>query len=146
MKNIRQVVEQEKDTRHALTFAEGHRTIAADTIGKITYNQMESHRRFNSSSSSSSPPPPPTSSFSTGQISTNIMPSKYIKIDHLSSLEPESIAITESNKKILLGICNKLYILDDYGQPIRTISLLPSIRGIGVSKKYQSKKYCLYIT
>ena len=138
MRNIRRAVEQEKETHHALAFAEGHRAIEADTIGKITYNQMEFHRRLNSSSSLP-PPQPPMSSFSAAQISTNIMPYKYVKIDHLSPLEPESIAITESNKKVLLGICNKLYILDEYDEAIRTILLLPSIRGIAVSKKRQSK-------
>ena len=52
-------------------------------------------------------------------------------------MEPEAITITENNKKILLGICNKLYILDEYGNTLKTIPLAPSIRGIAVSKKHQ---------
>ncbi|CAF1322790.1 unnamed protein product [Adineta steineri] len=138
MRNIRQAVEQHKEPRSTLTFAEGHRTLGADTIGQITYNQKESHRRFNSPSPN--PPPPLTlsSSFQQEQTSTNITPYKYIKIDHLSTLEPEAVAITENNKKILLGICNKLFILDEYGNTLRTISLTPSIRGIAVSKKHQT--------
>ncbi len=138
IRNIRQAVEQQKESRSALTFAEGHRTIAADTIGQINYNQIESHRRFHSPP----PPPPPslpvTSSVQTEQISTNITPYKYIKFDHLATLEPEAIAITENNKKILLGICNKLFILDEYGATLNIIPLAPSIRGIAVSKKHQS--------
>ncbi len=134
IRTIRQAVEQQKEPHGALTFAEGRRAIAADTIGQITYHQTASHRRFNS------PPPPPaipvSSSFPTGhQTSTNITPYKYIKIDHLATLEPESIAITENNKKILLGICNKLFILDENGATLKVIPLAPSIRGIAVSKK-----------
>jgi len=129
IRNIRQAVEQHKEPRSALIFSEGHRTIGADTIGQITYKQIEPNRRFNS-------PPPSSSSFQTEQISTNITPYKYIKFDHLAALEPEAIAITE-NKKILLGICNKLFILDEYGSTINVIQLAPSIRGIAASKKPQ---------
>ncbi|CAF0921232.1 unnamed protein product [Adineta ricciae] len=133
IRNIRQAVEQEKEPRSVLTFSEGHRALEADTIGQITYNQKESHQRFHS------PPAAllPASSFHQEQTSTNITPFKYLKIDHLSTLEPEAIAITENNKKILLGICNKLYILDEYGNTLKTIPLAPSIRGIAVSKKHQ---------
>jgi hypothetical protein len=139
IQKIRQAVEQQKEPQGALTFSEGRRALAADTIGQITYNQPESHHRFNSP-----PPPPPTlpnpsSSFQKQQTSTNITPYKYIKTDHLATLEPESIAITENNKKILLGICNKLFILDEYGATLKTIQLAPSIRGIAVSKKHQSQ-------
>lgn len=132
IRSIRQAVEQQKEARSALTFAEGHRALAADTIGQITYNQKESHQRFHSP-----PPPLPSSSFQQEQTSTNITPFKYLKIDHLSTLEPEAIAITENNRKILLGICNKLFILDESGNTLRTIPLTPSIRGIAVSKKPQ---------
>ncbi|UJR14071.1 hypothetical protein I4U23_001068 [Adineta vaga] len=136
IRNIRHAVEQQKEPRGALTFSEGHRTLAADTIGQISFNQKESHQRFHSP-----PPPLPSSSspssFRQEQTSTNITPFKYLKIDHLSTLEPEAIAITENNKKILLGICNKLYILDEYGNTLKTIPLTPSIRGIAVSKKHQ---------
>ncbi|CAF2556522.1 unnamed protein product [Rotaria sp. Silwood2] len=143
IRTIRRTVEQQKQSRDALTFSEGHRAIAADTIGQVTYNQIESHRRFNS------PPllppllppplPPAPASFQIEQTSTNIVPYKYIKIDHLSALEPEAIAMTENNKKILLGICNKLFILNEYGDTLKTILLAPSIRGITISKKYQSQ-------
>ncbi len=140
LRNIRQAVEQQKEPRGALTFAEGRRAIAADTIGQITYNQTKSHRRFNSPPPPPPPPPAPPvpSSFHREQTSTNITPYKYLKIDHLSTLEPEAIAITENNRKILLGICNKLFILDEYGNTLKTIPLAPSIRGIAVSKRHQS--------
>ena len=69
------------------------------------------------------------------QTITNLTPYKYIKIDHLSTLEPEAIAITDDNKKILLGICNKLFILNEFGDVLKTVSLTPSIRGIAIAKK-----------
>ncbi|CAF4169431.1 unnamed protein product, partial [Rotaria magnacalcarata] len=43
-----------------------------------------------------------------------------------------------NNKKILLGICNKLFIFNEYGDPLKTIQLTPSIRGIAISKRSQS--------
>lgn len=134
IRNIRQAVEQQQELRGALTFAEGRRALTTDTIGQITYNQPEpTHRRFTASPS----PPMVSTSFPTEQTSTNISPYKYLKIDHLAALEPEAIAITENNKKILLGICNKLFILNEYGDTLKIISLSPSIRGIAVSKKSQ---------
>jgi DNA-binding beta-propeller fold protein YncE len=66
-------------------------------------------------------------------------------VDHLSTLEPEAIAITENNKKILLGICNKLFILNEYGDTLRTIPLTPSIRGIALAKK-SSKNNIAYVS
>ncbi|CAF4988075.1 unnamed protein product, partial [Rotaria socialis] len=48
IRNIRQAVEQQKQSGNALTFFEGHRSIAADTIGQVTYHQIESHQSFNS--------------------------------------------------------------------------------------------------
>ncbi|CAF2852214.1 unnamed protein product [Rotaria sp. Silwood2] len=137
IRNIRQAVEQQKEPHSALTFAEGRRAIAADTIGEITYNGIESHQRYTTSPNRSIP----TSSSSLNQNEqtiTNLTPFKYFKIDHLSTLEPEAIAITENNKKILLGICNKLFILNEYGDALKTIQLTPSIRGIAISKKYQT--------
>ncbi|CAF1270652.1 unnamed protein product [Rotaria magnacalcarata] len=141
IRNIRQAVEQQKQSGNALTFFEGHRSIAADTIGQVTYRQIESHRSFNSPP----PLPPAPPSFLTEQSSTNIVPYKYVKIDHLSALEPEAIAITENNKNILLGICNKLFILNDYGELLKTIPLTPSIRGVTISKKHQ-KQNIAYIS
>jgi hypothetical protein len=133
IRNIRQAVEQHKETHNALTFAEGRQTLAPDTIGQITYNGNESQQRY-----SSSPIPPIKSSYPIEPIITNLTPYKYLKIDHLSALEPEAIAITENNKKILLGICNKLFILNEYGDTLKTIQLIPSIRGIALSKKSQT--------
>jgi hypothetical protein len=132
IQTIRQAVDQLKETHSALSFAEGHRTLAADTIGQITFNQLESNRRY---TSSPTPPIASTSSHQAEQTTTDLTPYKYLKIDHLSPLEPEAIAITEDNKKILLGICNKLFILNEYGDILKTIVLSPSIRGIAVSKK-----------
>ena len=126
IQNIRQAVEQHKEPHSALTFAEGRRALAADTIGQITFNKNESNPRYTSS-------PIPTHE----QPITNLTPYKYLKLDHLSTLEPEAIAITENNKKILLGICNKLFILNEYGDTLKTIHLIPSIRGIAISKKSQ---------
>ncbi|UJR33113.1 hypothetical protein I4U23_020570 [Adineta vaga] len=124
IRNIRQAVEQHKEPHSALTFAEGRRAIGIDTIGQITYNGFEPDQ--NQTSSTTSKPL---------QLLT---PYKYVKIDHLSNLEPEAIAITENKKKILLGICNKLFILNEFGDILKTISLKPSIRGIAVSKKHQT--------
>ena len=136
IRNIRQAVEQQKELHNALTFAEGRRTLGIDTIGKITYNENESyHQRYRKSLT----PPISSSSYSMEQTTMNLTPTKYIKIDHLSTLEPEAIGITENHKKILLGICNKLFILNQYGDPLKTIQLSPSIRGIAVSKKYQTR-------
>ncbi len=135
IRTIRQAVEQHKEPHSALTFAEGRGTLAADTIGQITYNGVESHQRY-----SASPIPPiksSSSSYQTPQPITNLTPYKYLKIDHLSTLEPEAIAITENNKKILLGICNKLFILNEYGDTLRILQLTPSIRGIALAKKSQ---------
>lgn len=92
---------------------------------------MESQPRY----ASSIPPMTSTPSNQNEQTITSLTPYKYIKIDHLSTLEPEAIAIAENNKKILLGICNKLFILNEYGDPLKTIQLTPSIRGIAISKK-----------
>jgi archaellum component FlaC len=130
MRNIRQVIEQQVELRGALTFAEGRRAIAADTIGQLTYAQNVPYRQHSSSIS----PLPTSSSFVHERLSTHISPYKYIKIDHLATLEPEAIAITEHDKKILLGICNKLFILNEYGDTLKVIPLSPSIRGIAVSK------------
>lgn len=66
-------------------------------------------------------------------------PYKYLRIDHLSNLEPEAIAFSENNKKILLGICNKLFILNENGETFKTIPISPSIRGIAVSKKSRTQ-------
>jgi hypothetical protein len=126
LQNIRRALEDEKELRHGLTIPEVRRPIPANTTGKINPNRIESH-----------PPSPPPATIQ--QTSTNITPYKYIKIDHLSPLEPESIAITDNNKRILLGICNKLFILDEHGETIKIIPLAPSIRGIAVSKKPQSQ-------
>jgi len=137
IQNIRRAVEQQREPQNALTFAEGRRAIGSDTIGHITFHRNESQQRF-----TSPPPPIPTASttFQTEpQTSTNITPYKYLKIDHLATLEPEAMAITENNKRILLGICNKLFILDEYGAPINVIGLTPSIRGIAISKRAQSQ-------
>jgi len=125
IRSIRQAVEQHREPHNALTFAEGHQSLAADTIGQITYHGIDSHQRYSSS----------PVSHKTEQLITNLTPYKYLKIDHLSTLEPEAIAITENNKKILLGICNKLFILNEYGDTLRTIQLTPSIRGIALAKK-----------
>ncbi|CAF4035058.1 unnamed protein product [Adineta steineri] len=130
IRNIRQAVEQHKEPHSALTFAEGRHTIGADTIGQITYNGIETQRNYTTTSSSSIP--------TVEQPITNLTPYKYIKMDHLSTLEPEAIAITENNKKILLGICNKLFVLNEYGDTLKTIPLTPSIRGIALSKIYQT--------
>ncbi|CAF1219898.1 unnamed protein product [Rotaria sordida] len=137
IRNIRRALEQQKQSRNALKFSEGHRAIAADTIGQVNYNQIESHRRFHSPQPQPPPLPPTPPSFQIEQTTTNIVPYKYIKIDHLSTLEPETMAITENNKKILLGICNKLFILNEHGDMLKTIPLTPSIRGLTISKKYQ---------
>ncbi|CAF3657105.1 unnamed protein product [Rotaria sordida] len=135
IRNIRQAVEQQKEPNSVLTFAEGRRAIAADTIGQITYNGTETQQRYTTSPTRSIP-----SSLSnhSEQPITNLTPFKYFKIDHLSTLEPEAIAVTENNKKILLGICNKLFILNEYGDALKTLQLTPSIRGIAISKKYQT--------
>ncbi|CAF4576020.1 unnamed protein product [Rotaria sp. Silwood1] len=136
IRNIRQAVEQQKEPHTSLTFAEGRRAIAADTIGQITYNDIETNQRYTTSPTRSMPTP--SSLNQNEQTITNLTPFKYFKIDHLSTLEPEAIAITENNKKILLGICNKLFILNEYGDALKTIQLTPSIRGIAISKKYQT--------
>ena len=135
IRNIRQAVEEQKEARSALAFAEGHRALAADTIGQITFNQTGSPRRHTSSPS----PPIAPAAFQVQPLSNNISPYKYIKIDHLATLEPEAIAMTENNKKILLGICNKLFILNEHGDTLKVIPLSPSIRGIAVSKKSHSQ-------
>ncbi|CAM4752235.1 unnamed protein product [Rotaria magnacalcarata] len=135
IRTIRQAVEHQKEPHVALTFAEGRRAIAADTIGQITYSCVEPRENHTS---------PPSQRMTTSpscqneQAVTNLTPFKYFKIDHLSTLEPEAIAITENNKKILLGICNKLFIFNEYGDPLKTIQLTPSIRGIAISKRSQS--------
>ena len=131
IRSIRRAVDQENDLNSSLTFAEGRRALGIDTIGQISYNQIDSHRRPDSSPSPPKSSPPNRQE----QLSMNISPYKYIKIDHLSTLEPETIAITDNNKKILLGICNKLFILDEYGETLRAIQLSPSIRGIAISKR-----------
>ena len=131
IRTIRQAVDQFKDTPNALTFAEGHRTLAADTIGQLTYPSVEAQSRHPSSTRS---PRAVSSSHDTEPTLTNLSPYKCLKIDHLSNLEPEAIAITENSKKILLGICNKLFILNEYGATLKTITVTPSIRGIAVSK------------
>lgn len=130
IRNIRRAVEQQKEPQGALMFAEGRRALGTDTIGQITYNPLESHQRHKSPSQ-----PPVSSSHAREQTSMNITPYKYLKIDHLATLEPEAIAITSDNKMILLGICNKLFILNDLGAPLKVIPLAPSIRGIAISKK-----------
>ena len=129
--NIRRAVEQQKEPQGALTFSEGRRTLGTETIGQLTLNPLDSRRRHHS------PSQPPTSSRE--QTSTNITPYKYLKIDHLAALEPEAIAITPDDSRILLGICNKLFILDEYGTPVKVVPLTPSIRGIAVSKKHGLK-------
>jgi hypothetical protein len=131
IRTIRQAVDQYKDAPNALTFAEGRRTLTADTLGQLTYPSGASHSHH----------APPTRSPRMGSSPhgaepsiTNLSPYKYLKVDHLSNLEPEAIAITENSKKILLGICNKLFILNEYGTTLKTITVTPSIRGIAVSK------------
>ena len=135
IRTIRQAVEQQKESHHALTFAEGRQSLGSDTIGQITYPEKDSHHRYSTSPASYRPEQP----------ITNLTPYKYLKIDHLSTLEPEAIAITENNKKILLGICNKLFILNEYGDTLRTIPLTPSIRGIALAKK-ASKHNIAYVS
>ncbi|CAF0942829.1 unnamed protein product [Adineta ricciae] len=130
IRNIRQAVEEQKEPYSALTFAEGRRAIGSDAIGQITSNGFESHRKHSLSTSSPLP--------SLEQPISSLTPYKYVKIDHLSTLEPEAIAITENKKTILLGICNKLFILNEFGDILKTIQLKPSIRGIAVSKKPQT--------
>lgn len=130
IRNIRRAVEQQKEPQAALTFSEGHRALGMETIGQLTYNPMDSHHRRPSPSQ-----PARSSSYTRDQPSTNITPYKYLKIDHLAALEPEAIAITQDNKTILLGICNKLFILDELGNTLKVVPLTPSIRGIAVSKK-----------
>ena len=66
---------------------------------------------------------------------TNVTPYKFVRIDHLSNLEPEAVALAENNKKILVGICNKLFVLNEFGDTLKIIPIAPSIRGIAVSKK-----------
>lgn len=131
IRKIREAVEHQKQSHRIITFSEGHHPVVPDTVGQVTYTQLETKRRYDST--------PPLPLISTEHSSTNIVPYKYVKIDHLSALEPESIAITDNNKKILLGICNKLFILNDYGELLKTIPLAPSIRGITISKKYQTQ-------
>ena len=70
---------------------------------------------------------------------TNLTPYKFVRIDHLSSLEPEAVALAENNKKILVGICNKLFVLNEFGDTLKVIPIAPSIRGIAVSKKNRSQ-------
>lgn len=135
IRNIRQAVQQYKEPHNALTFAEGRQALAADTIGQITYKKTDSYPRY---------PPSPIPS-QTEQPITNLTPYKYLKMDHLSALEPEAIAITEDGKKILLGICNKLFVLNEYGETLRTIPLIPSIRGIALAKK-PSKHNIAYVS
>lgn len=133
IRNIRQAVEQQKEPQSALTFNEGRRAIAADTIGQISFTGIEPRQSYTSSPTQRLASP----AYQIEPSVTNLTPTKYFKIDHLSTLEPEAIAVTENNKKILLGICNKLFIFNEYGDPLKTIQLTPSIRGIAVSKKYQ---------
>ena len=135
MRNIRQAVQKYKEPHNALTFAEGRQVLASDTIGQITYKRIDSFPRYPSS-------PPPSR---IEHPITNLTPYKYLKMDHLSTLEPEAIAITEDGKKILLGICNKLFILNEYGDTLRTIPLVPSIRGIALAKK-PSKHHIAYVS
>ena len=130
IRNIRHAVEQQKEPQGALAFAEGRRALSTDTIGQITYNPLESHQRYNSPSR-----PRVSSSHTREQTSTNITPYRYLKIDHLAALEPEAIAITPDDKTILVGICNKLFILNEFGAAAKVIPLTPSIRGIAISKK-----------
>lgn len=130
IQNIRRAVEQHKDAHRALTFAEGHQALGSETIGQLTYPRQEATRQFSPPMKKSSPSP-----VQIEQPITSLTPYKFIKIDHLSNLEPEAIAITENNKKILLGICNKLFILNEFGDVLKTIQLTPSIRGIAIAKK-----------
>ena len=81
----------------------------------------------------------PQRSLPTPPSVTNVTPYKYIRIDHLSSLEPEAVALAENNKKILIGICNKLFVLNEYGDTLKVIPVSPSIRGIAASKKVRSQ-------
>ena len=127
IQNIRRAVEQHKDSHSALTFAEGHQSLASDTIGQITYQKHDSSRHHSPSITRTQQQNEPSI--------TSLTPYKYLKVDHLSTLEPEAIAITDNNKKILLGICNKLFILNEYGDILKTIQLTPSIRGIALAKK-----------
>ncbi|CAF0777071.1 unnamed protein product [Didymodactylos carnosus] len=155
IRQIRNAVENEKEPRTALKFQEGRRALTADTIGQITCNddQQQRNRRQTSSYDDSDDRHnriqqlfnPSVQSQLPGDTTTALTPYKYIKIDHLSSLEPEAIAIADHSNKILLGICNKLFILNEYGEILKTIPLAPSIRGIAISKK-QSTNNIAYIS
>ena len=133
---IRQAVDQYKEIPSALTFAESRRSISSDTLGQITYRDNQFQPR--STTSSSIPSKVSSTDFLDPPI-TNLSPFKYLRIDHLSNLEPEAMAVTENNKKILLGICNKLFILNEHGDTLKTVPVTPSIRGIAVSKKSRTQ-------
>ncbi|CAF1269993.1 unnamed protein product [Didymodactylos carnosus] len=154
IQQIRSAVENEKGPQAALKFEEGKRALTADTIGQITYNdnqQQWSRRQISSYDDTYD------RNYRIQQLfhqsiqpqalnnTTALTPNKSIKIDHLSNLEPEAIAIVNHSNKILLGICNELFILNDYGEVLKKILLTPSIRGIAISKK-QSTSNIAYIS